>query len=151
MLRFVISTLLLSSLLFTQGCADFIAATRERPIEDDPGARSWGSSVDDEIIEIKAEVNLKETSEQLADSNVTVVSHNGIVLLAGQAPSEELRQQAAHVVAKINRVRRVHNELTVEGKTSYLVRSNDAWITSKLKTKMLLNSSIESGRIKVVT
>ena len=32
-----------------------------------------------------------------------------------------------------------------------VARSNDTWITTKVKTKMLANNSIEAYRIKVVT
>ncbi len=145
----LIIVLVLTGLL--QGCASIISATTSEPIEEKPDHRTTGAYLDDEIIETKALVNIDKAHPDLAQSHVIVTSYNGIVLLAGQVPSSELRQLAADTVAKIGNVRRVHNELTVSGNTSMVARSNDAWITTKVKTKMLASSEIEGSRIKVVT
>ena len=48
-------------------------------------------------------------------------------------------------------MRKVHNELTVAGKTSYLSRTNDSWLTTKVKSAMAAAESADSTRIKVVT
>ncbi len=146
------STLLITLLLLSlQGCSSIISATTEEPIEDKNTERSTGSFIDDEIIETKALVNLDKAHPDLAQAHITVTSYNGVVLLAGQAQNEELRQLAAATVAKINKVRRVHNEITIAGNSSMLARSNDTWITTKVKTKLLANSTVEGHRLKVVT
>jgi osmotically-inducible protein OsmY len=121
------------------------------PIESNPGKRSTGSWIDDEIIETKALVNLDKASEELAQAHVSVTSFNGVVLLTGQVAREELRQTAGDIASKINKVRQVHNEITVSGTISLVARSNDAWISTKVKSKMLADDGIQSSRIKVVT
>lgn len=133
-----------------QACSNLISATTDEPFEEQPAERSAGGFIDDEIIETKALVNIDKSSEQLAQSHIVVVSFNGTVLLAGQVGSEELRQAAAQAVSKLN-VRRVHNEITVSGDTSMVARSNDTWITSKIKSKVLVNGDIDGSTIKVVT
>lgn len=133
-----------------QACSNLISATTDEPFEEQPAERSAGGFIDDEIIETKALVNIDKSSEQLAQSHIVVVSFNGTVLLAGQVGSEELRQAAAQAVSKLN-VRRVHNEITVSGDTSMVARSNDTWITSKIKSKVLVNGDIDGSSIKVVT
>lgn len=142
---------LLGLLITLQGCSNIISATTADPITDTPGKRSFGSYVDDELIELKASVNIDKADSKLAESHIVVVSYNGVILLTGQVSSESLRLLAAETVAKINQVKRVHNELKLAGSTSFVARSNDAWITSKLKSKFSLNSDIPSDRIKVVT
>lgn len=137
-------------LLTLQGCSSILSATTDEPFEEQPTERSTGSFIDDEIIETKALVNLDKASEELAQSHLVVVSFNGIVLLAGQVSSEELRQLAAETVTKLN-VRRVHNEITVSGATSMVARSNDTWITSKVKSKMLVSGDVDGSKVKVVT
>lgn len=143
--------LLITPLLTLQGCSSILSATTADPIEDDKYERSTGSLLDDEIIETKALINIDKADSGLAQAHIVVVSYNGITLLAGQVNTEEQRQLAAKTVANISKVRRVHNELTLTGSTSMLARSNDAWITTKVKTKLLANSAVEGGRIKVVT
>ena len=131
------------------GCAQMISAGTSEPIEE-TGKRTMGSMVDDHIIETKAAVNIDKASPELARSHIVIVSYNGIVLLAGQVKTEDLRQLAAETVAKIAKVRLVHNEITVAGNTSLMVRSNDSWITTKIKSRLLVDDKA-SGSIKVVT
>jgi osmotically-inducible protein OsmY len=85
------------------------------PIESDRGERSTGSWIDDEIIETKALVNLDKADPDLAQAHISVTSFNGVVLLTGQVHNEELRQIAGATADKINKVRQVHNEITVSG------------------------------------
>lgn len=146
-----LTLVILLSLGVLQGCSSLISATKSDPIDETRDERSTGAYIDDEIIETKALVNIDKADPQLAQSHIIVVSYNGVVLLAGQVPSESLRQLAANTVATIVKVKRVHNELTLSGNTSMVARSNDAWITTKVKTKMLASGDVEGGRIKVVT
>ena len=141
----------LSLIFILQACSNIISLTTDGPLEQDEGERTTGSFIDDEIIETKILVNLDKTSKELAQSHISVTSYNGIVLLTGQVQNEQLRQLAAKTASKISKVRRIHNELSISGDSSMVARSNDVWITSKLKSKMLIKPKIESGRIKVVT
>lgn len=150
-MRSLLIFVLLCSSLLLGACSAIISATTDGPIKEDPGERTLGAAIDDQIIETKALVNIRAAHKDLDAANVNVVSYNGIVLLIGQVPSEELRTLAAQTAAKIKRVRRVHNELTIVGKTSLLVRSNDGWISTKVKSKLALSNAIDSGRILVVT
>jgi osmotically-inducible protein OsmY len=139
------------TIVVVQGCSSIISATTSEPIEDKVDERTTGARLDDEIIETKALVNIDKASQELAQAHIIVTSFNRIVLLAGQVQNEELRLLAATTVAKIHNVRRVHNELVVSGASSMVARSNDTWITTKVKSKMLAASNIEGRRIKVVT
>jgi osmotically-inducible protein OsmY len=143
--------MVISISLSIQSCSSILSATTADPIGEEDDERSAGSFIDDEIIETKALVNIDKADPQLAQSHVVVTSFNGVVLLAGQVSNETLRQLAAETVAKVGKVRRVHNELAIAGNSSMVARSNDAWITTKVKSKMLTASKLESGRIKVVT
>ena len=151
MLRFFSLLLILISTLQLQGCSKIISITTDGPLGQDEGERSTGSFIDDEIIETKLLVNLDKASKALAESHINVTSFNGVVLLTGQVNSEDLRQEAAEVANRMTKVRRVHNEIAVSGTSSMVARSNDSWITSKVKSKMLFNAKIPGGRIKVVT
>lgn len=146
-LRLSLITLLLASV----GCTTIVDATTSGPIQLDPGKRSFGTVIDDEKLETVAKVNIRKADPWLEQSNISVVSFNGIVLLTGQAPTKELREQAGNTVKVIHGVRQVFNEIQVQGQTSLLARSNDSWLTTKVKTALLANKEIDSGRIKVVT
>lgn len=138
-------------LLILPACSSVINATRDKPIIEDKSERSLGEIIDDEIIETKALVNLRETSPELDQAHLVVVSYNGTVLLAGQVPSEDIVQQAGAIVKNLGEVQTLHNQLTVEPALGVGTRTSDTWITSKLKTKMLADGAIDGGNIKVVT
>ncbi|POA28345.1 MULTISPECIES: BON domain-containing protein [Pseudomonas] len=134
------------------GCSSVLTATRETPIEDDRGTRTFGSKIDDSLIETKVDVNVAKASPGLAQgSRIIVTSFNGVVLLAGQTPSPDLKELAGQAAAAVQRVKTVHNELQIMQPSSILARNNDAWLTTKIKTQMLADASIPGSRIKVVT
>ena len=138
-------------LLSLGGCANFIGATHNQPLAEDTSKRTTGSLIDDELIEIKALVNIGKASEELQQSHISVTSYNGVVLLSGQVPTAEARQRAETVTNEIRKVRKIHNELTVAGPTSAIVRTNDGWLTTKIKSKMIADPALLSMDIKVVT
>ena len=134
------------------GCSSVINASREAPIDDDRGTRTFGSKIDDSLIETKVAVNIAKASPDLDNnSHIVVTSFNGIVLLAGQTPRADLKQLAEQTASQVQKVKKVNNELQVIAPSSMLARSNDAWLTSKIKTEMLTDSAIPGSRIKVVT
>jgi osmotically-inducible protein OsmY len=151
MLRYLSLALIFCFTLHLQGCSKIISITTDGPIDEDRGERTAGSVIDDEIIETKLLVNLDNKDPQFTQAHISVTSYNGVVLLTGQVPTESLRQIAAEVASNVNKVRRVHNELAVSGTASMVARSNDTWITTKLKSKMFIRPKIQGGRIKVVT
>lgn len=133
------------------GCSDLIGAGRETPIQEDPGHRTVGSYIDDEVIETLSLVNLKKGSSEMEASNISVTSYNGVVLLTGQAPSDAVRSEAEQIVSQVRKVRKIHNEIKISGVSSALARSNDLWLTTKVKAELLTNENVEGSRIKVVT
>jgi len=143
--------LLIAGTLCIGACTSMISAAKKEPIQEPPTRRTLGSMVEDQAIETKAGVNLRKVDPELAESRITVVSYNGIVLLVGQVPSARVKTLAERTVAELREVRRVHNALEVSGKPTLVVRSSDTWITTKVKSRLLADSEVMGGRIKVVT
>ncbi len=148
----MIRPLLVAALLTAlTGCSNLISATQDQPIPENNGTRTTGSLIDDEIIETKSLVNLSKGSEPLRQSHISVTSYNGIALITGQVPNERVRQEAQDIVSAVRKVRKVYNELTIAGPTSAIVRTNDAWITGKIKTRLMSQDPLDALRIKIVT
>lgn len=138
--------------LALSGCSSVLTATREKPIDDNRGTRTLGSKIDDSLIETKVAVNVAKASPDLDQgSHIVVTSYNGVVLLAGQTPRADLKSMAEQAAASVQRVKKVENELQVIQPSSLLARSNDAVLTTKIKTQMFADSTIPGSRIKVVT
>jgi osmotically-inducible protein OsmY len=144
---------LLTLIGFISSCASVISATTDNEgIQENRGSRSMGAVVDDNSIETVIKVNLNAADEQLKKAHINVVSFNGTVLLVGQVPSQDIKNLATRVArTSSSRVKEVYNELEVAGATTFLSRSNDAWLTAKIKTLMLADAEVSGMRTKVVT
>lgn len=140
------------ALLLSSCTSVLVHTTGAEGIVEDPTERTAGAVVEDQSIETKVLVNLKKLEPELKKANIDAISHNGVVLLVGQVGSESLKARATQITSdSSSKIKRIHNELEVAGKTSLLSRSNDSWIATKVRTLMLANSSIPSGQIRVVT
>lgn len=152
MLRILGSIALLSALLMSlNGCSTVVGATTSEPIELNPGKRTLGIKIDDSQIETIASVNLDKTHAKLKEAPIEVHSYNAVVLLVGQVPNKDMRELAGKTVSKINNVRQVHNELEIQPPISLLERTNDTWIGTKVKTKLLASRDVEGSRVDVIT
>ena len=89
------------------GCATVIDSTISDPISDNRGSRTAGQFLDDQTTEIAIAVNLKKASPELKISNINVKAYNGVILIAGQVPSEDSRQVAEKVATQHRGVVRV--------------------------------------------
>lgn len=142
---------LLTGSLLLQGCAALFvggAATTAKVASD---RRTVGTQWDDQNIELKA-ANLLGGNKALSDnSKISVYSNNGRAILIGQTPTEAYKAEAGRIVSRIEGVRHVYNELRIGKPVSLSTRSNDSWITSKVRADMLAAKNFDSGKVKVVT
>ena len=83
--------------------------------------------------------------------HVVVTSFNYTVLLTGEVPSTQAKAQAEKAAAEVPQVKTVVNELQIAGTSSATSRSNDAYITSKVKSSFLGNGKFRPTDVKVVT
>ena len=111
--------------------------------------RTSGTVVEDEGIEIKAAVRIRENLGQRVHVNVT--SYNRQVLLTGEVPSAQDRQLVEQAVAQTENVRNVVNELEVLGNSTLSQRSSDVIVTGRIKAALLDAKDLFSNSFKIVT
>ena len=135
------------------GCATILVETTgPQGIQENPAKRTTGARIEDQAIETKIIVNIKSQAPSLRSANFDVVSHNGVVLIVGQVQSEQLKEQATRIASEASgKIKRIHNELEIIGKTGLLSRSNDAWISTKVRTQLLVDDSVPSDQVRVIT
>jgi len=143
--------LLLSAALSLNACTSLINAVTSEAIEPDPSETSIGTDIDDWQMATMIGVNIKKASAQLANSHINVNTYNKVVLLTGEVANSELRALAGTTARNYKGVRQVYNELKLQGSSSLLARTNDSWLTSKVKGKLLADQAIDSSEIEVVT
>ncbi|MCH9644082.1 MAG: BON domain-containing protein [Gammaproteobacteria bacterium] len=82
---------------------------------------------------------------------IQVATFNRIVLMVGTAETPALRTQAYQIVSRIQNIRKIYNQVTIGKPLSLGQRTDDTWITTKVKSAMLLQKGLRSAQIKVVT
>lgn len=111
--------------------------------------RSIGAQADDQSIELKARNRMRQ---QLADaSGVSATSYNRRVLLTGQVISDADKQAAGAIIAGLESVRGVYNELELKEQPTLQVTSSDVGITTRVKTALLRDDVVPGNSVKVKT
>ena len=141
-LRFFILLLCIASIT---SCASIVFPSSD-------SSRTLGTVVDDELIESVIAGKLKELDlKSFDDSQISVVSYDGNVLLVGQVPSTSYASFVENVAKDTRKVKQVYNHLKVAGLTSNLVQISDSMLTLETKFRLAQSSLLLENSIKVVT
>ena len=142
--------LLVAALPFLAGCVPAVIATGATVgVMSAQDRRSTGVQTEDEGIEWKAAQSVPE--RYAAASHLNFTSFNQRLLITGEVPSEEAKAAIGEQAARIVGVKEVINEATVGPASSLSVRSNDSYITSKVKARLVDEKNLSAIHVKVVT
>lgn len=103
--------------------------------------RSVGSALDDSGIQLALQGKLVNHSGKLFLQVATEVDE-GRVLLIGSVPKPEDRVAAARIAWDTKGVKEVLNEIQVTDKSGLISYAKDAWITTKLRAKILGDTNV---------
>lgn len=90
-------------------------------------------------------------TDEFKNANISISTFNGEVLLAGQVPESWQKSKANQIVKNLPNIGIVHNLLTVASPSSTLTKLSDAWLTAKVKARLIASSDVDATQIKVVT
>ncbi|PTT19309.1 transporter [Acidovorax sp. HMWF029] len=111
--------------------------------------RTTGTQIEDEGIELRAANRIRETLGDRVHVNVT--SYNRQALLTGEVPNAQDRQTVEQIVSQVENTRSVVNDLAVAPNSSLGQRSNDTFITGKVRASLVDAQDISANSFKVVT
>lgn len=111
--------------------------------------RASETYVTDEGIELRANNRLRENYGSKEHVNVT--SYNRMVLLTGEASSAEAKASIEKLISDVPNVKSIANELAIAGASSLGGRSNDTYLTSKVKARFVDAKQFSAHHVKVVT
>ncbi len=142
--------LIISIFILQTGCAAVVVGTGTA-VAVAHDKRTAGDMLEDENIEFKYVNKIYQNNELSKKVHINATSYNGWLLLTGEAPTEANRQTLYNLGVNISNVKRVFNEIAISEPTSLMVRSQDTYITSKIKTRLLANEKTEGYHVKVIT
>jgi len=141
---------LITALPMLQGCVPAVIATGAAAgVMSAHDRRSTGVQTDDETTEWKAAQRVPEKFKAFSHLNFT--SYNRRVLITGEVPNEEAKAIIGEETAKVEGVKAVFNEAAIAPASPLGNRSNDSYITSKLKARLVDSNQLSANHVKVVT
>lgn len=149
MLKKIFVIIFLASML--QGCTMATAAVNAAGGTVIYDRRPIKMIIKDDDISYAITKKLHVAKDIMQQCHIAVTSYNRVVLIVGQAPTMALKNKVLSIAQTVPGVRRFYNEITIEAPSSSLTRTSDAWITTKVKTRLLATKNLQSGQFKVLT
>lgn len=110
--------------------------------------RGFSTVVSDQTLEHKVNSVL---GAQVPNGSFTVASYAAQVLVAGQVSNEADYDKVNNAVTNTQGVKKVWNYVTVGSKETLGDMSQDAYLTSAAKTRLIGQKEVNTNNIKVVT
>jgi len=111
--------------------------------------RSSSIRASDQAIESK--VTKDAANRWPSGVHLNVTSFDGKVLLTGEVPTAAIRDEIGQLATATEYVRGVNNELLVGPETEFGARTQDTYITTKVKTRLIEAGRLDANNVKVVT
>lgn len=149
MKRLIISSIILLGLF---GCEGLKFESPSPTENDDPhfSRRNISHIFKDDELSHQVAKAVRDSYKRYSDQ-VRVVVYQNTMLLLGQVPNSKAREGIGRIASRHADHRRVLNRISIEGPVSTLVRTNDSWISTKIKAKMLSDYKLHASSFKVVT
>lgn len=116
--------------------------------------RDQASLLVDQRIEIDAGLKLNSYYDIREQCHFNVTAYNGIVLLTGEALTDDQHQRMVEAIRVITGVRQLHDHLTIGPISSLGSRTHDTLLTTQVKTALSQVTHIpdfDNSRVKIVT
>ncbi len=144
-----VASALVAATLSLSGCFPLAATWVAVGVLAATDRRTIGTQTEDTGIEVKAASRLREELKNAG--GISVTSFNRKVLITGQVIDDTTRQAAERIVAGVENVRSVHNELQVSGRVSLGTTASDATISTRVKAAFVDAKDLQANTVKVVT
>lgn len=115
--------------------------------------RTAGQIVEDNAITVKVQNMIGQLPDRM-HAHISILSYNGVVLILGEVPTQQLGVEIESAVLKTEHVKAVHNELIIAPEASIGSMATDAMITAKVKTALTTGITLKgfnAGNVKVET
>ncbi|MBK8063855.1 MAG: BON domain-containing protein [Betaproteobacteria bacterium] len=132
-----------------QGCVPVAAVGVGMGVSAVSDRRTPGTQIEDEGIELRTSNRISERWGSKVQVGVT--GYNRSVLLTGEVSDAATRDAVGKLAAGVPNVKAVTNEIVVAGLSTLSARSNDSFITSKVKARFVEAGKFNPLHVKVVT
>lgn len=147
--KIIFLPLLLSTTLLVQGCAGLLIGAGMGAASVAHDRRTIGTQVDDTTTAGRISNALSNDMAIQEQTSISIQVFNGTALLVGQAPTQELIQQAERLASSVKNIKKLHNQIRLGAPIPASVVANDAWLASKVKAKLIADKRIDGLHIEI--
>ena len=141
--------LLLSTTLLLQGCAGLIIGAGIGAASFAHDRRTLGAQVDDTTTSGRISSAIAYDVAVSEQTSISVQVYNGTTLLVGQAPTQALIQQVEKLASSVKNIKKLHNQVRLGLPIPPSIVAKDAWIASKVKTRLIADKRIDGLHIQI--
>jgi osmotically-inducible protein OsmY len=146
-----INTASILGLFFLTGCIPLLIGGGTETAVVVAQERPAGNALDDAgiLLKIKNQYAQKDFGDLFANVEIKVVE--GRVLLTGNVDKADSQIEAVRLAWLVPGVREVMNEVQISDKAGFANYSRDVWISTQIKTRLLLEKNVHSVNYSVIT
>lgn len=153
--KLLVSTSLITIGLSLQSCLPTVVTAATKTGVTVAQERSFGDAIDDATINSKINSAMLQEDVNNLFVKINVKVTEGSVLLTGTVKDPDARARAAQIAWDQKGVKEVINEIKVSSESLKLSDvtdySKDTWITTQIKSKLLLNKDVKSVNYSIDT
>ncbi|GGO68913.1 BON domain-containing protein [Bowmanella pacifica] len=146
---YLVATLLLATTQLT-GCAVAIVGAGVGAASVAHDRRTVGTQLDDATLASRISSKLSTNEQLKGQAHINVEVFNGVALLVGQVPNEQLKREAQRLAESLPQVTRLHNQLRLGSPTQASVRTHDVWLATKVKSNLVADKRVDGLHIEVI-
>lgn len=150
-MRYPLTALVLTTTLLLQGCAAIFVAGTAATASMLHDRRDLATQAEDTGIEIGINNALSKVPDLTNKTRVRVFAINGKVLLVGQVLTHEFKSKVDAITRQQQGVTKVYNELEIAKPIPLSQRTEDSWISTKVRADLIASKEADFARIKVIT
>ncbi|RKS86811.1 osmotically-inducible protein OsmY [Orbus hercynius] len=151
MKKFVLVAALVSGSMMLQGCVAALVGVGAGTAKVATDPRTTGTQVDDTTLDSKIGMKFKDEGDYFKGSRIVPSTYDGNVLLIGQAKSQAVINRAVELAESVEGVKKIYNQVRIGPMVNAITMTNDAWITTKVKSALIGNNDTKARDIKVIT
>lgn len=144
---------LLTASLLLNACATHTISEQEITALSLHDRRTRDDIINDINIETDINEDLKDEQELFSQSHININVFNGRVLVTGETPDQETREQIISILRVVKYVKQVHDNLAIGYPSDIATRSNDAALREQLTAALGQIRTIpdfDSSMVKVI-
>ncbi len=137
--------------VFVSGCASDTVGVSAIGTWLNHDRRNAKTIIEDNAISVKANLAIAKNQAIWKDSHISTLSYNNSLLLVGQTKTPSNKDYLPKLLEPIEGISAIYNQVTVGSPLSIKCRTNDTWITTQVKARIISNRDVGINRVKVIT